>query len=110
MAKTIYELEGSLKDSKSFWNKWKQSTDRYPTKPKIDISGENWYNHFHNLHIENMINLIPTTFMNHQEPCDILNAPFTKDELQYTIDNVKNNKAAGFDDITIFIILWLWYH
>ena len=98
--KQFNELEDSLKDSKSFWNKWKQSTDKYPTKPKIDISGENWYNHFHNLHTEKMINLSPTTFTNHHEPCDILNAPFTKDELQHTIDNLKNSKAAGFDGIT----------
>ena len=98
--KQFNELEDTLKDSKSFWNKWKQSTDKYPTKPKIDISGENWYNHFHNLHTEKMINLSPTTFTNHHEPCDILNAPFTKDELQHAIDNLKNSKAAGFDGIT----------
>ena len=47
-----------------------------------------------------MTNLIPTTFMNHQELCDILNAPFTRDELQYTIGNLKNNKAVGFHGIT----------
>ena len=29
-----------------------------------------------------MINLSPTTFTNHHEPCDILNAPFIK-EYQY---------------------------
>ena len=38
--------------------------------------------------------------MNHHELCDILNAPFTKDELQHTIDNLKSSKAAGFDGIT----------
>ena len=38
--------------------------------------------------------------MNYQEPCDILNALFTKDELQYTIDNLKNNKATDFVGIT----------
>ena len=47
-----------------------------------------------------MINLSPTTFTNHHEPCDILNAPFSKDELQHTIDNLKNSKAVGFDGIT----------
>ena len=44
-----------------------------------------------------MINLSPTTFANHHEPCGILNAPFTKDELQHTINNLKNTKDVVGD-------------
>ena len=47
------DIESALNDPKTFWNKWKNvgELDVIATQP--NITGEEWYNHFTNLHKEN---------------------------------------------------------
>ena len=62
------------------------------------IDGKEWFSHFSNLHSEK---LEPGTLIeiNNQPPCDILNQPFTKNELLKKISKLRNCKAHGYDRI-----------
>ena len=93
------EIEKSLDNPKQFWHTWKNSSEIKSCINPSPIDGENWYLHYSNLHTEDIRNENQTSVNNPQPPCDILNAPFTRNELMHTIKNLKNGKTQGFDQV-----------
>ena len=92
------EIEASLNDSKDFWKKWKNASEIDISQRDTQITGNQWFSHFSNLHSEKSAdklgNINTKTKMGHE-----LNEPFTKKEFMTVIKNLKNDKAAGFDSI-----------
>ena len=70
------------------------------------ITGEQWYNHFSNLHKDNFnenregVNDLPKV----DAVCNELNEPFSDAEFQIVIKSLKNDKAEGCDSILNEII------
>ena len=95
------DIESALNDPKIFWNKWKKvgETDVIPTQP--NITGEEWYNHFSNLHKENNDTNLENLedFQNTNNLCRELDQKFAETEFQKVIKNLKNNKAGGYGSI-----------
>ena len=99
---SLHDIESSLSDSKSFWEKWKNFGENDTVKQDMKIPGEQLYNYFSKLHketsnddIENS-ELLPENIKNEEN----LNKPFSKKELKDAIENLKNNKSAGYDGVT----------
>ena len=98
---TFKNVEESLNDPKSFWKKWRNANE-LEYQPKVpDITGDEWYNHFSNLHTEIPKENAETfnTLGNRHNRCSKMNEPLTKKEFMFVIKNIKNDKAAGYDSI-----------
>ena len=67
----------------------------------ICITGNKWYNHFLNLHTEKCGEISDNRHYLPDEghDDDDLNKPFTKTEFDKAVNNLKNDKAEGFDSI-----------
>ena len=98
---TFKNIEESMNDPKSFWKKWKNANELEYQPKEPEITGDEWYNHFSNLHTE-----IPkenaetfSTLGDRNNRCSKMNEPLTKKEFMFVIKNIKNDKAAGYDSI-----------
>ena len=92
-------LENSCRDSKKFWDKWKECTNNSNQKVKTEITGDSWYNHFSKLHFCNteMENIVCRAT---SPPNVDLNRPFSMGELTESIDKMKTNKGIRYDRIS----------
>ena len=68
-----------------------------------NVTGEEWYQHFSSLHKENNDSDINTNFLENNPNLNNisreLDNPFSLDEFQTVIKNLKCNKAEGYDSI-----------
>ena len=99
----LRNIESSLGDSKSFWEKWKRFDENDTPKENMKISGGNLYNYFSNLHKEtsnaNEEVVDPKPSLCNSTKEEKLNKPFTKKEFKKIIENLLNNKSEGLDGI-----------
>ena len=91
-------IENSLTNSKLFWENWKKCSETIAPKLKSNIKGKQWFEHFSKLHNETGIKQI--TQINDNVTPNILNDPFTEDELSNVINSLKTKKATGIDKIS----------
>ena len=95
------EIEESLKYPKTFWKNWKNASEIDSFKCEADITGDQWFDHFSNLHtekgVENIVN--PPLKKNISNLQNRLNEPFSIKEFMNIIKNLKNDKASGNDSI-----------
>ena len=85
----------------NFWDIWKNLGEERKQEHNINANGKEWENYFSNLYkkqeestndkLEN-INIIGSN--------NVLIKPFTMNELKKTIENLKKNKATGYDNIS----------
>ena len=47
------DIENSLNSSKDFWKKWKTASESETSNQLPNVTGDQWFNHFKNLHTEN---------------------------------------------------------
>ena len=73
------EIEESLKYPKTFWKNWKNASEIDSFKCEADITGDQWFDHFSNLHtekgVENIVN--PPLKKNISNLQNRLNEPFS---------------------------------
>ena len=93
------DIENSLNDAKTFWDKWKKFSEVETPGKKSKIKGEEWYEHFSNLHSDERGNKIEVTPCNISKKGDISNEPFSKEEFIEVISKLKTKKAVGSDSI-----------
>ena len=97
----LAEIENSLGESKSFWEKWKNANEVYSSINKPEITGDEWEKHFSTLHTETRdeknSEFDKVIGKMHHDPG--INSPFTENEFSSAIKNLKNNKASGIDRI-----------
>ena len=79
-------LENSCKDSKKFWDKWKQCTNNYNKNLNTKITGDEWYNHFSKLHSSGTNDVIDVIYGASDLPCAALSRTFTLTALSEGID------------------------
>ena len=98
----LVDIENSLTDPNIFWKKWKNANEINITTPKPDITGENWYSHFKNLHTEKGNENIDKSqhIKNINTDDKVINKAFTRKEFETVIKNLKNDKAEGADAIS----------
>lgn len=91
-------IEKSLNDSKIFWKTWKDCSEKNGVNITPEISGEEWYVHFRNLHKDKSENLYHISTSQGNSDFS-LNQPFTKSEFLTVVKNLKNGKSEGFDNV-----------
>ena len=84
-----------------FWDIWKNLGEEHKQEQTINANGKEWENYFPNLYKgqeestnDNLENRNITGSDN------VLNKPFTMNELKKTIKNLKKNKAIGYVNIS----------
>ena len=100
----VSELENVSNDPKIFWKKWNNIDEVETVSSQPKISGDDWYNHFSNLHhedeVENLNRKVLETDPKIQNCKMEFNQPFSKEEFQVVIHNLKTGKAVGVDSIS----------
>ena len=97
----LNEIEASLNDSKVFWKKWKNAKDLDTPHRTPNISGDQWFSHFLNLHTEKCDETLedPPNKPNSPDDQAEIDKPFSNKEFKRVIKSLKNAKASGFDGI-----------
>ena len=96
------EIEASLKDPKMFWKKWKSASELDSQQRKSNITGDQWFSHFSNLHSGECNEVLEDHSHHHNNPQKQaeIEKPFTKKEFMSVIKNLKSGKAVGLDCIS----------
>ncbi|KAK6182088.1 hypothetical protein SNE40_009852 [Patella caerulea] len=81
---------------------WKMLTQSKKSSNAFDVSIDSLYDYFRNLNQSNESNFVPGDFS--LIDCvvgdnDVINEPITDIEIEYCINNLKNNKSHGIDEI-----------
>ena len=102
LQESINEIESVLGDSKAFWEKCKNFGETSSRYDGVKIQGDKLYNYFSNLHGETSIDEVPKLEPVRNKIIDTekLNKPFSKIEYKNVIENLKGNKAEGYDCIS----------
>ena len=94
-------LENSLTNSKKFWENMKTTTEIKMDQPESKISGKKWFDHFSKLHTEKGDKPTPRIEIEDNGEFNTeLNKPFSKSEFFSIVNNLKNEKAVGYDSIS----------
>ncbi len=96
----IEKIKSLTDDPLTFWKEWKQMGDTNKTNDiPENADGKKWELYFKNLFKNNIQDefTIPEAASKPSDINDPLNKPFSLDELNVTIDKLKNGKAADHD-------------
>ena len=104
----LNEIENSLDNPTKFWKTWKDSKETHIEQKPPEISGQDWYKHFQNLHTESNDKQLPkdtntetvhtTSYPDKESPK--LNEAFSEEEFMKCIKNLKYNKTESLDMIS----------
>lgn len=89
-------------DSKSFWKEVKQLSGKRKNTASLEITDEQWFNHFKNLFNDEDVRVNENILHDvgrMDVDCDNLNMPITENEVFEAIRKLKNGKACGVDNI-----------
>lgn len=102
LQESINEIESVLGDSKAFWEKWKNFGEINSRNDGVEIQGDELYSYFSKLHDETSHDEVPELepITNKIINTEKLNKPFSKMEFKNVIENLKGNKAEGYDCIS----------
>jgi hypothetical protein len=83
-----------------FWKHWKQFDDNVKTGETAQVDGKKWERYFTKLYDDpSRPELKPNSPPSDQSNCNPINAKYTLEELDNTVDKLKTNKAAGKDKL-----------
>ena len=94
--KNFEEIENSLQDPKEFWEKWNRCSEQSNIKTTPDITGDEWFSYFSKLHGNPNEIVTPSCSNPCNQPLEILNKPFTKDELLFSVKKTKKGESNRF--------------
>ena len=87
-------------DPNEFWKHWKQFDDNVKTGETTQVDGKKWERYFTKLYDDpSRPELKPNSPPSDQTNCNPIDAKYTIEELDNTVDKLKKNKAAGKDKL-----------
>ena len=114
----LNEIENSLDNPTKFWKTWKNSKETHIEKKPPEISSQDWYKHFQNLHTESNDKQLPKdtntetahTTSDPDKESPKLNEAFSEEEFMKCIKSnemIKNSPKPILDILNKFINLCL---
>ena len=98
--KQIEKLSELTLDPGEFWKHWKHFDDNVNSEENKQVNGKKWERYFTKLYDDpSRPNLEPNDPPSDQTNCNPINAKYSLEELNETVDKLKTKKASGKDKL-----------